>query len=69
MGLPSFITTDQVLQRYECCIAVRTYGIQHCLTTAYHPQANGLNKRYNQTLMNAVAKFTQQNRLYWDQVG
>ena len=59
MGLPSFSTTDQgtnkVMQHYECCIVVRTYGIQHCLTTVYHPQANGLNKLYNQTLMNAVA--------------
>ena len=69
MGLPSVITTDQGT---EFCNLVndalmRTYGIQHRLTTAYHPQANGLDERYNQTLVNAIAKFAQQSRVDWDE--
>ena len=34
---------------------METFGIEHRLTTPYHPQANGLVERLNQTLMNAVA--------------
>ena len=69
MGLPSVITTDQGT---EFCKLVndalmRTYGIQHRLTTASHPRANGLDERYNQTLMNAIAKFAQQSRVDWDE--
>ena len=37
------------------------------MTTAYHPQANGLDERYNQTLANALSKFTQQERGSWDE--
>ena len=35
---------------------MKTFGIDHRLTTAYHPQANGLDERYNQTLVNALSK-------------
>lgn len=44
-----------------------TFGIEHRLTTAYHPQANGLDERYNQTLTNAISKFTQQSHENWDE--
>ena len=32
---------------------MRSMGIDHRLTTAYHPQANGLDECFNQTLKNA----------------
>ena len=41
-------------------------GIEHRLTTAYHPQANGLDERFNQTMKNAIAKFSQEDRFSWD---
>ena len=43
------------------------FGIKHRLTTAYHPQANGLDERFNQTLANSLAKFAQVNRDSWDE--
>ena len=52
MGIPSIVTTDQ--------------GKQHHLTIAYHPQASGLDDWLNQTLMNSLAKFAQQNHETWD---
>ena len=44
-----------------------TFGIKHRLTTAYHPQANGLDERFNQTLSNTIAKFAQEERCSWDE--
>lgn len=45
---------------------MNVFGIVHCLTTAYHPQANGLDERLNQTLINSLAKFSQDNQDAWD---
>lgn len=46
---------------------MREFSIEHRLTTAYHPQANGLDERYNQTLFNSLAKFAHDNRHSWDE--
>ena len=48
------------------CRADESFDIKHRLTTCYHPQANGLDERYNQTLVNALAKYAQDNRGTWD---
>ena len=42
------------------------FSIKHRMTTPYHPQANGLDERYNQTLVNSVAKFVNDDRTTWD---
>ena len=31
-------------------------GIEHCVSSAYHPQTNGLTERFNQTLQTALLK-------------
>lgn len=68
MGLPSVMTTDQgrEFRNHVNDELMKVFGIQHRLTTAYHPQANGLDERLNQTLMNSLAKFAQDNRDTWD---
>ena len=68
MGLPSVITTDQGSEFNNRINAklMKAFGIKHRLTTAYHPQANGLDERYNQTLINSLSKFAQEDREKWD---
>ena len=44
-----------------------TFGIKHRLTTTYHPQAIGLDERFNQCLGNTIAKFAQEERCSWDE--
>ena len=69
MGIPSVITTDQGREFHNRVNSelMKILGIDHRLTTAYHPQANGLDERYNQTLVNSLAKFCQTNRDTWDE--
>ena len=63
------ITTDQgkEFQNAVNDAIMATFGIKHRLTTAYHPQANGLDERFNQTLSNTIAKFAQEERCSWDE--
>ena len=51
LGLPSVITTDQGSEFHNEVNAVLmiTFVINHRLTTAHHPQANGQDEQYNQT--------------------
>ena len=69
LGLPSVITTDQGSEFHNEVNAalMTTFGIKHRLTTAYHPQANGMDERYNQTLINSLSKFAQDARSRWDE--
>ena len=69
MGLPSVITTDQgtEFRNQVNDKLMKTFDIKHHLTTAYHPQGNGLDERCNQTITNAIAKFAQQCREGWDE--
>lgn len=68
MGLPSVITTDQGKEFHNAVNAelMDVLGIEHRMTTAYHPQANGLDERLNQTLVNSLSKFVQDDRDTWD---
>ena len=69
MGIPAVITTVQGREFHNQLndMLMETFGIEHRLTTPYHPQANGLDERLNQTLMNAVAKYAAEERDTWDE--
>ena len=69
MGLPAVITSDQggEFHKHLNSEIMVAFGIDHRLTTPYHPQANGLDERYNQTLINSLSKFVQENRTTWDE--
>jgi hypothetical protein len=41
-------------------------GTKHIMTSAYHPQANGLVERYNRTLCEVLAKCVSQSSKDWD---
>ena len=60
------MTTDQG-KEFNNEKLMKALNIQHRLTTPYHPQANGLVERFNQTLINSLAKFVQDNREGWDE--
>ena len=69
IGLPSVLTTDQGSEFNNKLNKelMAVFNINHRLTTAYHPQATGLDERFNQTLLNSLAKFAQSNRESWDE--
>ena len=41
-------------------------GTDHRISSAYHPQSNGLDERMNQTLTRAIVKFVNDNHDDWD---
>ena len=69
VGLPSVLTTDQESEFNKKINRELTavLNINHRLTTAYHPQANGLDERFNQILSRSLAKFAQDNHECWDE--
>ena len=44
----------------------RLTGTEHCVTSAYHPQSNGLTERFNQTLQTALIKLINESQNDWD---
>ncbi len=69
MGLPAVITSDQGREFHNHLnhVLMETFGIDHRLTTPYHPQANGLDERLNRALMNSVAKYAREEHESWDE--
>lgn len=68
MGCPEVIITDQG-REFVNSITSQLYEItktEHRVTSAYHPQTNGLTERFNQTLTRSLAKITNDNQDDWD---
>ena len=42
-------------------------GTEHCVSSAYHPQTNGLTERFNQTLQTALLKLVNNTQNDWDE--
>ena len=43
------------------------HGVQHCVSSAYHPQTNGLDERLNQTLVTTLKKVVDACSNDWDE--
>jgi transposase InsO family protein len=55
-GVPAIVTTDRGTQFSSALwsLVCRRLGIQHNMTTAYHPQANGMVERAHRQLKDAL---------------
>ncbi|UYV66903.1 K02A2.6-like [Cordylochernes scorpioides] len=42
--------------------------IQHCFTTSYHPQTNGLTERLYRTLINMISMYVNTDQENWDEI-
>ena len=40
---------------------------EHRISSAYHPQTNGMVERFNQTLQRSLVKFVNDNQNDWDE--
>ncbi|KAL5460390.1 hypothetical protein EMCRGX_G033836 [Ephydatia muelleri] len=59
MGIPKVLTSDngsKFRNDLEMRLA-KALGVKRIYTTPYHPQGNGLDERFNQTLQNMLVKF------------
>ena len=45
----------------------KEFGIKRSITTAYHPQTNGLDERINQTLRKRLSKFVNEKQDNWNE--
>ena len=68
-GTPKTILTDQGSSfRNEVVDSLcKVMGIKYALTSAYHPQTNGLTERFNATLCEMIAKFILEQGGEWNQ--
>ena len=68
-GWPKVIQSDQG-REFVNEINTRLFqltDIQHCVSSAYHPQTNGLDEHFNQTLVNTLKKVIDSSTDDWDQ--
>ena len=48
-------------------VLLRRLGTEHRVSTAYHPQTNGLVEHYNQTLQRCLVKLVNKQQNNWDE--
>nr|XP_047133003.1 uncharacterized protein LOC105847471 isoform X3 [Hydra vulgaris] len=68
MGIPKVVTSDQGTEFYNQINRelMSLLNVKHQFTTAYHPQANGLDERFNQTIQLMLVKFCNDRHSTWD---
>lgn len=66
-GPPKELISDQGKEFLNECIThlINLTGVEHRVTSTYHPQTNGLTERFNQTLVSALRKHTEANPTQW----
>ena len=68
-GLPKVIQTDQGSNFTSTTFkqVIKTLGIEHITSTAYHPQSQGALERYHQTLKSMMKKYCIECEKQWDE--
>lgn len=68
-GLPKVIQTDQGTNFTSKLFSqvVKMLGIQHVLSSSYHPQSQGAIERFHQTLKNSLKKYCVDSGREWDE--
>jgi hypothetical protein len=69
-GTPSIILSDRGTHFVNETIKLmkEEVGFRHKLSSAYHPQTNGLTERFNGTLCRSLAKSLQTSESNWDEL-
>lgn len=67
-GPPKVILSDQGSEFVNQIVdeLLKTSGVEHKVTSAYHPQTNGLTERFNQTLIKSIRKHAEKDTKSWD---
>ncbi len=68
-GIPRGIVSDRGTHFYNKVVSTlfKNYEITHKVSTAYHPQTNGLAELSNQEIKNILAKTVNLDRKDWSQ--
>jgi len=68
-GCPYITISDQGKEfcNQVCDHLLKLTGVDHRVTSAYHPQTNGLTERFNQTLKDALIQVVNEKQNGWDQ--
>ena len=68
-GWPRYVQSDQGREFVNELNThlFRLTDVKHCVSSAYHPQTNGLDERFNQTLMNTLKKVVDTSNEDWDE--
>jgi len=68
-GAPARLLSDRGTNYTSALVSTvcRLLGVDRSITTAYHPQTDGLVERFNHTLANMLALYTADNQRDWDQ--
>ena len=64
-GWPKIVQSDQgreFINEVNDCLFKST-NLKHCVSTAYYPQTNGLDERFNQTLLTLLKRLLMQVRM------
>ncbi|UYV83322.1 K02A2.6-like, partial [Cordylochernes scorpioides] len=69
-GAPQYLISDRGSQFTSNLIkeVMKTCKIEHCFTTSYHPQTNGLTERLNRTLINMLSMYVNTDQKNWDEI-
>ena len=67
-GPPKEILSDQGTEFLNEIVKnlTKSIGVEHRITSPYHPQTNGLTERFNQTLIQSLKKHTENDPKQWN---